>query len=772
MTSTVSNKENKRISPFMHNMLCEIKSKTRMIIILCIFHFVAAPAAIISMIVSIYAKNPGDTIDAFIILGGITTAVAGILGISAAVDSFSCLHKKSVVDMRLALPMTATQRFFSNFLAGLAVYIGPFIAAQVVSLLGMAYGFLFMEGRTFYEPRYTMGELVYKDYVCEYFGMAMPILLKLILCGLLVMLMLYTLTVFVTVCCGNKSDSIAYTLLLNVIIPLTIYIVFMSMFYDLYGVEMALSLVIIRLIMYTSPAGGIMAAMQWCSDGYFADDLNMNFAVWAVVYFLLTVAIGAAAFFLYRKRRAEQVSKPFVFKPVYYIISSAVIFCTYSIFYTSHSQIAPIIITTLIIYLILEVAANRGFKKIWLSFIKYIGVMGASVLIIFVSQKTEGFGMVTRVPDISAVKSVELEYGGFYGIFSLYTYGEDKYSYSTKTLTFTEKENIETIIAAHQSRVDTREDRYDWGAGVKVRIVYHLKNGGRLEREYQRFAPLQAEMLSRLDLTDEYKTQVAEIYRKHILKCKEECLTPVRQHSAESDFYNDNWEVTLNTRFADGKTGYGGEHVRAKVLAENNFFEQLADAYAADIMNITEENYYQSSSGNERYLYLSNWSGALIIPDSFENTLAVLENHGFEIFYKEKLSDRETAALLYDISKNSNSGICLLTAAEWREVNVVPNGVRLHASYDSGNGLQSNFVTAIDKDICDIFRAAEIMNIVPDNGYIICVSGVDSMVVPEELNGIAERVYSRTSVRNDPDNITTFWDSSDDIQIIAEEAYN
>ncbi|MDE6133115.1 MAG: hypothetical protein K2G04_07070, partial [Oscillospiraceae bacterium] len=282
MTSKVSNKKS---SPVLHNFWCGVKTKTKMAIIIGILHLAAAPAVIISLIAGIYSKEPTSMVEAFLVIGVITTAIAGFMGIFIAIDSFSCLHNKSVVDMRLSLPLTAAQRFFSNFLSGLAVYIVPFLAAQVVSMLGMAYGFIFMEGRTFEEiSYYGVSNNQYREYTCDFFGTAMPILLKLIAAGILVMLMLYTVTVLVTVCCGNKFESIAYTILINIMIPQTIYLVFMSMFSELYGIYM--SETIARIIMYTSPAGGIMAAVQWAMNEEFFADSNMNYVLWAVMYFI------------------------------------------------------------------------------------------------------------------------------------------------------------------------------------------------------------------------------------------------------------------------------------------------------------------------------------------------------------------------------------------------------------------------------------------------------------------------------------------------------
>ena len=747
MTSKVSNK---KISPVMHNFMCGVKTKTKMAIIIGILHLAAAPAVVISLIAGIYSKNSTQLTSAFAVIGVITTAIAGFMGIFLAIDSFSCLHNKSVVDMRMSLPLTATQRFLSNFLSGFAVYIVPFLAAQVVSLLGIAYGFIFMEGRTFedFAGYNEFGEIKYREYTCELFSAALPMLLKLIIAGILVMLMLYTITVLVTVCCGNKFESIAYTILINIMIPLTIYLVFMSMFQGLYGIDV--SDMVVRLIMFTSPAGGILAAIGMAVGiEEIVYGLEMNYLVWGIVYFLITAAIGAGAFFLYKKRRAEQVSKPFVFKLLYYIISTAAIFCIYSVFHAERVGIVPAIVTTIIVYIIFEVAANRGFKKIWLSLIKYVGVMAASVLIIFVAQATEGFGMVTRVPNISQVKYVELNYGGFYGMFRLpYEYTEN--GRETSLLKFEETENIETIISAHQKSIaeDVRKEKIAT-VGNSVEIHYHLKNGRTMIRKYSPTSAEAAEIFGRLDLTDEYKTQLAEIYKNKILQNKADCIR-IQENDSEW-IYGRYYYLSETTEEYDGSVN----GVRLSSLIDRNFFEQLAEAYAKDIMNITEENYYRSSAKNyytltSRYFYNDDYC----IPGRFSNTLEVLEYFGFNIFKRENLSDMELSNYFEGVI--SNRSVKIYTAEEWREMNCVPEGITLHGNYcvTVGKG-NENTVSKVDKDLCDLYRGAELMNIVSDNGYIIYVFG-RTWAIPEELNGTAARVYAGIT-DNDDYEYDEFW---------------
>ncbi|MDE5991613.1 MAG: hypothetical protein K2G87_01035, partial [Oscillospiraceae bacterium] len=416
MTATVSTNSNnpkseKRVSPALHNWKQNIAGDKKLFIILSILHLIAAPAVILALIIFIYSgKGPYSDVDVYLTIGAATTALAGFLGIFPAVDSFSCLHKRSVVDMKLSLPMTAKQRFFSNYLSGLFTYIAPFLGAQVVSLLLMGYGLIFMEGRTFYDIYYNQkGELVKDPYVCDIFSEAAPILFKLILCGILAMLMLYTVTVLITVCCGSKFESIAYTILINGLIPLTVVCVAFSIFDNLYGIDPETPMY--KIISYTSVAGAIFVAIDWVAgEGmFYRSEEWLNYGAWALVYLLIIAAIGALAFFLYRKRRAEQVSKPFVFKLAYYITITCAMFCLVALLIVdATSGLIPAIIITAIVYMIFEVVTNRGFKRFWLSILKYAVTFLAAFGVIYVGAKTEGFGAVSRVPSLSSVTSVEV----------------------------------------------------------------------------------------------------------------------------------------------------------------------------------------------------------------------------------------------------------------------------------------------------------------------------------------------------------------------------
>lgn len=749
MISKASNKSFAR-----HNYMCGLRTKTKFAVIILILHLFAAPAVTIAAIAAVYSRDIGfDLCEAMAMIGAVTTSIAGLLGIYLAIDSFACLHNRSVVDMRFALPLNAKQRFLSNYLSGLTVYLAPFYAAQVISLLAMGYGCIFMDGRTFQrhigsDP--DTGAPLYIDYVCQYFGSFMTVLLKLILCGTLVMIMLYTLTVLVTVCCGSKFESIGSSLLINAAVPLTIFCVFRSMFSGLFGIGSEGEKITLRAIMCTSPAGGILATAQWISHGIFVEEAEVKLAEWLSVFILLTAAMFGGAYFLYVKRRAQHTGRPFVFRFIYYLISTAAVFCITALFDRDEQSIVVTVIVTFLVYLILECIVRRGFRRIWVGIIRYTGIIFVSIMLIKTAHATEGFGMVERVPDISSVKSVELDYSGFYGYFHLpyVKIYEDEYYYerNERTLLFTEKENIETIIAAHQRRVDNRELDGLYRTSGEIKIKYHLTGGRELIRTYNGFTADELEILSRLDLTNEYKTQVAEAFR--------ECLNDVPlDYMKYSEFFSnyDYYEYSnMNYLFVENNNGVmyrlykhdNATKVNTYWLIQKNFFEQLAEAYAADIMNISEENYYNNSALNEEYIIymsVSRMTYGLRIPGSFEKTIELMDYFGFIFDKKEDVPDDELTNVMQKMADNDAS-VRIYTADEWRSFYNVPAGTRLHGSYSINHSEPRNFIKDIDDDVITLYKSAEPMNILPESGYIIYVSG-DTGVIPEELNGIAEMVY-------------------------------
>lgn len=771
MTATVSTntnggKKEKRISPARHNWKQNIWGDRKLFIVLSILHLIAAPAVILAMIISIYGGNDIDGAEPYLVIGCITTGLAGFLGIFPAVNSFSYLHDKSVVDMKLSLPMNARQRFLSDYFSGLFTYIVPFLGAQVFSLLFTVYGLIFMDGKTIERTEYYWSEAQQCNipsavpYVCDRFSELAPALLKLILCGVLVMVMLYTVAVLITVCCGSKFESISYTILINALVPLTVICVTLSIFDTLYGVSPYAAMY--KIISYTSPAGGVIAAVDWVTDGEISGG-NVNFGVWAVVYLLITAAIGTLAYFLYGKRRAEQVSKPFVFKLAYYITVTCAMFCLVSLFIVEEPiGLIPVIIITAIVYMIFEVVTNRGFKRFWVSIIKYAVTFLAAYGLIWVGERTGGFGLESRVPSAASVVSVELMRSGYEGAYDTFTYAmcysnvrnddhKDYFEASRDPIVLKDKENIGIILDAHKAEVDfvKRCDKdgtdihYSAAKNANLMIRYHLTGGRTMERCYDYYDPATADILSKLDLTEEYKSQIAEKYRviiSEIPKVYEKEMEYNSEHKTEGDIYKKARKYKAYTRtqlLGDDLT-----EISVDSLCRRGFYEQLAEAYAKDIMAINEENYYYSDLHNVWTLYptgdMDFASTRIVVPESFANTVELLEYFDFNLRRIENVSDEEIISSVLSYSSMS-WGLGVFTADEFRSINMIDGSLKILPGIYRPGEYGECYVYDFGKDVCDVVRSSLPMHIADENGYIISIYG-NSAAIPAELWDTAKRI--------------------------------
>ena len=634
-----------------------------------------------------------------------------------------------------------------------------------------------MEGRTFYHEFFENGDIVRQPFVCDYFSYTAPALLKLILCGLLAMLMLYTVTVLITVCCGSKFESIAYTILVNVLLPMTVMCVTFSVFDNLYGISSDVPM--LKVISFTSVAGAIVVALDWSIGGGVFSGIEewINYGVWAAVYFLIIAALCALAFFLYRKRRAEQVSKPFVFKLAYYITITCAVFCIVSLLLSSSDfGLLPAVIITAIVYMIFEVVTNRGFKRFWLSIIKYAATFLAAFGVIWLGDKTDGFGAVSRVPLPVTVISAEVSgyaASGAYGHFDYSSWyasildSENRidnfFSDIYEPLVFTDKENIGTIIDAHNALIDfyneyKAEEAFSFGGKYQklmdnaasqgtIDIRYHLAGGGTLERHYSCYDSAAQEILMRLDLTEEYvqKSQTAERYRKHILEIPEIYKAEMEKAQKNPELLqNYNGKKRIYEAYASSgivKDDTAGISIDS--LCRRGFYEQLAEAYAKDIMAINEENYYYSELHN---IWRVNLTGdmrygqaAVSVPESFSNTVELLEYFDFELNRVEEASDEELYSALIEAA--ATGSIRLFTADEWRDAARVaePSVIVPAAGGAARNRAGECYVYDYGRDIADIVRGVLPMHIADENGYIISIYG-NSYSVPAELADTAKRV--------------------------------
>lgn len=672
MTSTPL-KINKK-SPFWINFSFKFKQNKKVFIMLIILQLISLPLFLIMTI-----KDNSESIDlvGYGIIAVLGMAISVLLGISIATNTFNHLHKKSIVDMVHSLPISTKHRFFSNFLSGLATYIIPYIGAMILSLIINAFGLALN----------VEWNRMFSGFTDELF--------KLMVIGLFIMLFVYVLSVFITTCCGTLFESTAYIFIINILIPSSIAIFFYSMAVDLYGIS--IDRTVISAIKYTSPIGGLFFV------GEIMDELNLgflninNFLTWLGIYTLVIAGIFVLTYFLYKRRKAEDVSKPFVYNLLYYIIISLVTFDILVFTIEDDSLIIPFFILSAVIYLIFEVVKNRGFKKIHKTAIRY-GVTVISVFILTsIISSTNFFGIEYYVPSENMVKSITFEnvdqninIGGGY-ISSFTTDNPEVISALTKTheeaIDYYKGKGNGDKRLANNDFFSTEEQMY------YISFTYNMKTGTKSSREYF--------------LTFEQMLLLSEIYLDD--NYIDKSVIQLRNSMYDDAFYvNSKFGLQPNTYIVDEDNKY------------NEIADKLCEAYKKDLKAQTIEDIL---TPEDVYGYLNGYP----IRTTNKNTIALLEEYGYTPYTMEKEFKSKTA-----LGKIKSQ---IFNPVEGAKYTSTTN----YAIYNK------NLINGVDidlesKEVMELLKVAQPIYTTTDSCYMLSIYG-RNYVIPLEYSDLAKEVY-------------------------------
>lgn len=509
----------------------KIRHNTKFGLVILILHLVSIPLALGFTLTYFLSEinQSADTSAAYnpsfsvlIIIPVAATLIAGALGVVLAFQMFPHLYKKTQVDMDLSFPLTTRQRFFSNYLAGLTLYVLPFLLVSLISFLILGIGGAVLNGAA------SSADPMIKEQALEIWHIVERAVPTLIFCGLLMMLMLYTMTVLICTCCGTFFESVAYTIVTHVLLFFLPTSIIRGLFSHFYGMSPPEQIIQTRY--FISPLGGLYGLInildrRWLSDTYFTDFLLSI----GLPMLLMTALYFALAYILYLRRKAEDVSKPFVYKGFYYFILTCGMICLTCLFLSSLYQRYPsfqdwgyILLITALAYFLFEVVTNRGFRRFWVSAVRYgatiAGVAGISILINY----TGCFGAETRVPTESQVSSVSFEYTGL----------RTRQNFRVN-MEISDNKQIQDVVSWHQKVLDLRFLKPEttaeinsqtaatnpyYNSGPWTTLTYHLKSGGSFTREYysstfDQFFTLRDFSLSE-QYIDQFTAQMQENFEK------------------------------------------------------------------------------------------------------------------------------------------------------------------------------------------------------------------------------------------------------------------
>lgn len=679
---------------------------------------------------SIMSRYEGIT-GVFVIVAFLAIACALTAGVFVVFAVFDYLYNKTLVDMAYSAPLTAKQRFWMDFSAGLTMYVGPFLAGSLVGLLMSGLGGLL--GIPFnMMPEFSS-------------------LLGLVFSAVLAMLMLFAMTTLVAVCCGSLFESIVYTGVLNGIIPAVIYAGYYTALEGLYGISNSGELAN-TLFFRLSPIGVVVAYFDsYIFTGSTSGVFEPHLFFQTLLNFFLPVLLVIAGYIflsyrLYKRRKAENTGNPFVFKLLYYVLITSITLVITALFLADreYDLLLPAVILTGVLYLIMEVITNRGFKAVWKSLLRFAGTFACCVLVIAVVKETEAFGMPYRVPQAANVRNVTL---------LSYRSLADGESYD---LTLTDREDIEQVIAVQQEMLGMYRDgiwpwdyyteeageietyEQDW-RNVEdtfyVTLRYKMMNGWLMEREY-RIPERVYRQWSNFLLTDAGK------------KMRSEELDAFTRGVADArlrSIYDTN-EVALS-KLLDPVDG----QIRAELY--NGFqVRDFVDAVKQDIQSETAEQYYTpteqplaavslSSANNSlvrasydqaAYSYRYNTSVRILIKPHYTNTIAYLEKIGLSGYLKNNLDDLLTSGNYTYFLKQPETTY----TQEERSTADSPSfenyfGPKLKRLGDS-------------EQIRRLIRVAQPQYYAQENCYLLMSNNGLSLLIPPEYAALAQEVFEST----------------------------
>lgn len=431
-----------------------------------------------------------------IIIGTLSLVGLFIFTFVTTLRSFRCLHNKSVVDMDMSLPINHNTRFFGDLAAVFTVNILPHLIAILLGQILLQFADLSAfdtQGETQAIIDAIMGPMAFT--------------------GLFMCIMEIAITLLLISFCGRLAEACIYPILINFAIPVIHLMTLNLVESSVYGAVLypsAISTVAGSAypITASSPLGMLIMTLYSMLSihckGSVSDCGPIFRPEYGIPALLVTLACFAGAYFLIKYRRAERVGMPYVYKGMGLVIPGIVVFAitvpvSYFIavnlrgqgdtadFYNFTQNNVPgavigTIISTFILYIIMELISGRNFRKFGISVAKWAGTLAACALICFGLNMSNGFGAAYYVPDPARVASAGVAYNNTNVPAGDYRMSElKKYNFQISAISG-EDDMLQLISELH---AEVPKNNGDWvDNGYIVEFGYVMKDGTQLERRY------------------------------------------------------------------------------------------------------------------------------------------------------------------------------------------------------------------------------------------------------------------------------------------------
>lgn len=404
--------------------------------------------------------------------------------------AFRRLYNKTAVDMDYALPVSGNTRFFADIAAIFTTCILPHL---ISILIGLPFAYSFA----------SKTRVLHPNYPAAFVNAFNTVAVQSMFAGLFSCIMLIGLSLLVMSCCGKRAEAAIFPIMINLAIPIIQALAIVITNQNVYGAYYGTSN--LTSVCATSPVGmavksfydGIMFAFS-IDIGNVPDGLTLPLfsAKNLIPAILLTLAFFAGAYFLLKFRRNERVGTPYVYKAMSVVLPGIVILAmslpmwnmVYAPFsfnaYQSYNKngsaswLIGLLISTFIVYVIMELISGKAFRRFWLSAVKWAGTTAVCAGITAVFAFSNGFGTANYVPEANDVRiaSISLSYVNYYESGQAEDYGRF-------IINNTDEQNVIEMITEVHKRVP-KYKTYTEKNGNLV-LGYQMKNGEYVHRSYE-----------------------------------------------------------------------------------------------------------------------------------------------------------------------------------------------------------------------------------------------------------------------------------------------
>ena len=454
----------------------------------------------------------------------ITIALLGLVGMTvlaliAPIVSFKYYRSRSSMDTLGCLPITYRERFWGDYLSGLAAIVAPF---SVMAAIG---GILLAAIQPIVDSAKEIGVFFSKldgaNNGTLLFGVKMYLVM------LIIIVAAYSITTLVVSCCGKAGSSALYSVIALPIIPA---VVALYGKFTLNNTKGILPNQYINTLLSCFPPVGMFIYLEESGINIYSDEGNFMLipnAATVIVSLLFIAAMIAAAYFNGKRRKTERVGNSFVVNAMYHILTLLMVLAVIGVYFSTNRilgiDLTKVIIgavIALVFYLILELIQYRNFKTIWKSLIRYacVAVVGFGFLIIGI--KTEGFGIGKCLPNQNNIEEITIDSRDFGN--GIGTVGTVKYRAENA---------ISVILDMNKLLVDNSDKIYTGEPYVQddgINITYKLKNGDTVARYYRiNDDSLRSDIVEKIKKQPTYEVELLGVLNRDDLTGIKLTFTPV-----------------------------------------------------------------------------------------------------------------------------------------------------------------------------------------------------------------------------------------------------